>query len=48
MAAYRTIRQHVPFLEKDRLIADDIATVRALIHSGDILHAVEKAVGTLH
>ncbi|MGD9007774.1 MAG: histidine ammonia-lyase, partial [Desulfobacteraceae bacterium] len=37
MAAYRTIRQHVPFLEKDRLIADDIATVRALIHSGDIL-----------
>jgi histidine ammonia-lyase len=48
MAAYRTIRQHVPFLEKDRLIADDIATVRALIHSGDILCAVEKAVGTLH
>jgi histidine ammonia-lyase len=48
MAAYRTIRQHVPFLEKDRLLADDIATVRALIQRGDILRAVEKAVSTLH
>jgi histidine ammonia-lyase len=48
MAAYRTIRQHVPFLETDRLLADDIATVRALIQRGDILGAVEKAVGRLN
>ena len=48
MAAYRIIRQHVSFLEQDRLIAEDIATVRALIHSGDILNGVEEAIGSLN
>lgn len=48
MAAYRTIRQHVSFLEKDRMLADDIATMRKLIHNGDILIAVEKAIGKLN
>jgi histidine ammonia-lyase len=47
MAAYRTIRDNVPFLERDRLLAGDIATVRDLIHHGDILSAVEKQVGPL-
>jgi histidine ammonia-lyase len=47
-AAYRTIRQHVSFLDKDRFLADDIATVRTLIRRGDVLRAVEKAVGRLH
>ena len=48
MAAYLTIRKHIPFLEQDRLLADDIATMRALIRRGDILTAVEKAVGVLN
>jgi histidine ammonia-lyase len=48
LAAYQAIRQHIPFLEKDRLLADDIATMRALMHRGDILSAVENAVGKLN
>lgn len=48
MAAYQAIRKHVPFMEKDRLLAEDIATVRALMHRGDILTAVENAVGSLN
>jgi histidine ammonia-lyase len=48
MAAYLTIRKHIPFLEHDRLLADDIAAMRTLIRRGDILTAVEKAVGVLN
>ncbi len=46
-AAYRTIRKHVPFLDKDRPIYSDIARILALVKSGEIVHAVEQAVGEL-
>jgi histidine ammonia-lyase len=47
LAAYQTIRQAVPHLEKDRVLSSDIAAVKALMHNGKILRAVEKQVGEL-
>jgi histidine ammonia-lyase len=47
MAAYRVIRNAVPHLENDRILARDIETVRELIQGGVILQAVEDAVGNL-
>ncbi len=47
MAAYQAIRKHIPHLEKDRLLAEDIAAMRALMHSGEILNAVEQKIGAL-
>lgn len=46
-AAYKIIRRHVPFLEKDRPIYKDIETMRELVKSGELLSAVEEAVGVL-
>lgn len=46
-AAYRKIREHVPPLEADRPQTPDIEAVARLILKGDILRAVEGAVGTL-
>jgi len=46
-AAYRAIRNHVPHMEEDRVLADDIAAVHQLIQNGTILQAVEKTVGDL-
>lgn len=45
-AAYRLIRQHVPFLEKDRTLYPDIESIAKLVPS-EIVKAVEIAVGTL-
>ena len=47
MAAYQEIRRHIPHLEQDRVLADDIAAMRALMASGVILAAVEKQIGKL-
>jgi histidine ammonia-lyase len=47
LEAYRVIRQEIPHLETDRILAADIATMKALIRSGKILTAVEKKVGKL-
>lgn len=47
LAAYRVIRQIVPHLEDDRVLADDIAAMEALMADGRILDAVEDAVGPL-
>jgi histidine ammonia-lyase len=47
LAAYQAIRQTVSHLDKDRIIATDIAAVKQLMRSGKILNAVEKQVGTL-
>lgn len=47
LAAYRTLRKHVPHLDKDRVLSKDIETVVAHLRSGEILDAVEKAVGEL-
>ena len=44
--AYELIRQHVPFLSQDVVLADHIEAIRLLVASGDIKRAVEAALGT--
>ena len=46
-AAYDVIRKHVARLEEDRPLYDDINRLKEVVASGEILDAVEKAVGTL-
>ena len=41
-ASYEFIRQHVDYLEKDRIMSDDIAKVKQLIKNGSIVKAVEQ------
>ena len=48
LAAYRTIRQVLPHLDADRVLAEDLKTVLRLMRSGAILKAVEAAIGPLH
>ena len=47
LAAYTVIRNSVPHLDKDRVLAKDIDAVIQLMRSGAILDAVEKQVGNL-
>ena len=47
-AAFDTIRKTIPHLERDRVLADDIAQVVGLIRNGDMVTAVEAAVGPLN
>ena len=46
-AAYEVIRKHVAFLEEDRPLYNDINRLTEVVRSGEILDAVEAAVGTL-
>jgi histidine ammonia-lyase len=46
-AAYAVIRDAIPHLEEDRILAKDIQTLTGLLRSGEILRAVENAVGPL-
>jgi len=46
-AAYGVIRKVVPYLEKDRILSEDVKRIVRLIRSGEILDAVESAVGTV-
>jgi histidine ammonia-lyase len=46
-AARDTIRKHVAHLHVDRPLFDDHNAMKALVKSGDILDAVEQAVGSL-
>jgi histidine ammonia-lyase len=46
-AAYDVIRKHVAHLEADRPLFDDINTLKDVVASGEILDAVEAAVGPL-
>jgi histidine ammonia-lyase len=46
-AAYEVIRQYSPHLEEDRPLYEDHNRLAALARSGEILEAVEKAVGKL-
>jgi histidine ammonia-lyase len=48
MAAYQAIRRAIPHLESDRILAEDIATMRELIRSNRILDAVEAGIGRLN
>ncbi|MFH0996042.1 MAG: aromatic amino acid lyase, partial [Pseudomonadota bacterium] len=45
--AYKMIREKIPFLDEDRVLAIDIAAMVALIRSGTLLSAIENAVGVL-
>jgi histidine ammonia-lyase len=47
LAAYRTIRNVVPHLDKDRILSYDINTMASLIKSGDLVKAVEAEAGEL-
>ena len=46
-AAHAVIRRHVAFLDEDRPLYNDHNTMKALVQSGEILEAVEAAVGSL-
>ncbi len=46
-AAARVIRKYVDHLEEDRPLYDDINKIKEVVESGEILEAVEKAVGPL-
>jgi histidine ammonia-lyase len=47
LAAYRRIREVIPHLETDRILAADIERMSRLMQDGSILAAVEMAVGKL-
>lgn len=46
--AHRTIRKVVPKLEDDRPLSPDIAKIRELMKSGDIITSVESITGPLY
>lgn len=46
-AAYQVIRKHVEHLDEDRPLYDDNNKMSEVVHSGEILDAVEKVVGPL-
>lgn len=46
-AAYKAIRERVPALEEDRILAPDIEELADLVRSGRLVAAVEAAVGSL-
>lgn len=46
-AAYKVIRKYVDHLEEDRPLYGDINKLKEVVESGEILEAVEKAVGPL-
>jgi len=48
LAAYHVIRNSIPHMEKDRVLSYDITSMVNLIKNGEIIEAVEKAVGKLN
>jgi histidine ammonia-lyase len=46
-AAFDAVRQVVPFMEEDRVLATDIAAIERLAADGTLLRAAEGAVGSL-
>jgi len=46
-AAWETVRRVVPFMETDRVIADDIDSVDRTIRDGTLRAATERAAGSL-
>lgn len=46
-AAYRHIRETVPPLVRDRALHADLEAIEAMIHSGDLVAAVETVSGSL-
>ncbi|HED65000.1 MAG TPA: histidine ammonia-lyase [Planctomycetes bacterium] len=47
LAAYELLRANIPALDRDRYLADDLERASELIRSGELLAAVEGAVGPL-
>ena len=47
MKAYGVVRKHIPHLEGDRIISNDIEMMYNLVHDGKIVSAVEKKIGAL-
>ena len=45
--AYRVIRQYVPYMDRDRELYQDMETMVRVLRSGEILEAVEAAVGRI-
>lgn len=45
--AYDTIRAEVPFAKEDRIFAKDVAKIKSLITSGQLVQAVENKIGEL-
>ena len=48
LAAYNLIREHVSHMEVDRILSKDIETLYGLVHSGQLVQAVEEKVGELN
>lgn len=46
-AAYQTIRKHIPHLDEDRILHDDIQNALELVKNGSVATAVEKTIGNL-
>ena len=47
LVAYKIIRNEIPHLEKDRILAKDIERVVQLMRSGKIIQEIERVVGRL-
>jgi len=45
--AYDLVRQHLPPLDRDRVLHDDVETVRRLVLSGEVVRVVEECTGKL-
>ncbi|MDO8136490.1 MAG: histidine ammonia-lyase [Candidatus Brocadiales bacterium] len=48
LEAYKLIREHVPHMERDRVLSKDIETLYHLVQSGAIVACVEKKIGRLN
>ena len=46
-AAYDVVRKHVEHLEEDRPLFNDINNLSVVVKKGEVLEAVEKAIGEL-
>ncbi|MFW6147347.1 MAG: histidine ammonia-lyase [Thermodesulfobacteriota bacterium] len=47
LAAYRTIRDAVPHLDKDRVLSKDIEAIAHVMKSGELIEKVEDVIGVL-
>ena len=45
--AYRTIRERIPYLDRDRIISEDMEAMISLLRSGEVIRRVEEVVGEL-
>ena len=48
MAAYRAVRRQIKRLDRDRIMAPDLERAAELVREGEVLGAVERAIGRLN